>query len=117
MTRPATKTESLIGVVLCLISSNAALSEDLSDLYRITDGVSGSHVEYHPVKIPQSKEVLLAEIESPGKVTYFYMTDDSGGRFYRVLVLKVFWDDQKEPSSSPRKRADCIADGTAATRP
>lgn len=98
MTRPATKTKALVVVLSCLIFAEAALSQGLSNLYRITDAVSSSHVEYHPVKIPQGEEVLLAELQGPGKVTYFYVTDDSGGRFYRGLVLKVFWDDENEPS-------------------
>lgn len=71
------------------------------DIFRITDGTSDSHVEYHRFDIPRGKEVELANLQGPGKVTYFYITDDnqeSGEMFYPGLVLKVFWDDEKEPS-------------------
>lgn len=98
MTRSATRIQAIVAAFSCLIFANAAVGQGVSDLYRITGGVSDSHVEYHPVKIPQGKEVLLAEFQGPGKVTYFYITDDSGGKFHRGLVLKVFWDDEKEPS-------------------
>jgi hypothetical protein len=98
MTRPATKTGGILAIALCLLIANAAFGQSLSDLYRITDGVFGSHVEYHPIKIPQGKEALLAHLQGPGKVTYFYITDDSQGKFYPGLALEVFWDDEKEPS-------------------
>ena len=34
----------------------------------------------------------------PWQVTYFYITDDTQGRFFPGLVLKVLWDDEAEPS-------------------
>ncbi|MBA2526992.1 MAG: DUF2961 domain-containing protein, partial [Pyrinomonadaceae bacterium] len=68
------------------------------DLYRITEGVSDSHVEYHLTNIPKGKEVVLANLQGPGVVTYFYFTDEDKGALYPGLVLKVFWDDEKEPS-------------------
>src|ERR1035438_3598571 len=66
---------------LCLIVAQAAFGQGVSGLYRITDGVSGSHVEYHAVEIPQGKEISLAQLQGPGKVSYFYITDDSQGKF------------------------------------
>jgi hypothetical protein len=98
MTTRAPKTEAAVALFLCLIFADAALSQGLSGLYRITDGVSSSHVEYHVLKIPQGKDALLADLQGPGKVTYFYITDNSHGKFYRGLVLKALWDDEKEPS-------------------
>ncbi len=70
----------------------------MSDISKITGTTSDSHVEYHKFDIPKGTEVELANIEGPGKVTYFYITDDSGGKWHPGLVLKVYWDDANEPS-------------------
>jgi hypothetical protein len=70
----------------------------IGQLYRISNGVFDCHTEYHEIKIPSGGEIELANIKGPGKITYFYITDDSMGRFYSGLVLKIFWDDQKYPS-------------------
>lgn len=70
----------------------------MNDIYRISDAVFDSHVEYHKFDIPKGKEVPLAELKGPGKTTFFYITDDSGGNLYQGLVLKIFWDGEKEPS-------------------
>jgi hypothetical protein len=78
--------------------SSVAFAVGIQELYRITNGVSGSHVEYRQLTIPSGGEVLLADIQGPGKITYFYVTDNSQGRFYPGLVLKVFWDNEKDPS-------------------
>ena len=74
------------------------VAQDVSDLYRIADHVSQSHVEYHRVDIAQGKEALLADLKGPGKVTYLYITDDTQGHFFPGLILKVLWDDESEPS-------------------
>jgi len=42
--------------------------------------------------------MALAEFAGPGKVTYFYITDDTAGKWYPGLVLKVYWDGGKNPS-------------------
>jgi hypothetical protein len=78
--------------------AQAAAAQDLPGLYRITGAVSRSHVEYHQVVVPKGKEVVLADLKGPGKVTYWYITDDTGGRWYPGLVLKVFWDEESDPS-------------------
>ena len=57
-----------------------------------------AHMEYHEVKLPTGKEVVLGDLKGPGKVTYWYITDDSNGKFYPGLVLKVFWDGEAAPS-------------------
>lgn len=67
-------------------------------LYRITPAVSRTQVEYHQLTVPQGKEVVLADLQGPGKVTYFYLTDGAPVRFYAGLVLKIFWDNDAEPS-------------------
>ncbi len=82
---------------LFLVCAPAAHTQT-RDLYRITDGVSESHVEYHLTNIPKGKEVVLANLKGPGVVTYFYFTDEDKGALYPGLVLKVFWDEEKEPS-------------------
>jgi hypothetical protein len=55
-------------------------------------------VEYHRIEIAQGKEVLLADLKCPGKVSFFYITDDTQGKFFPGLVLKVVWNDEVEPS-------------------
>jgi hypothetical protein len=87
--------------VLCSVPAKAQLQE----LFRTTDGSFANHVEYHRVDLPPGKEFVLADISGPGKVTYFYYTDDSHahaidgtGFMYPGLVLQVFWDDAVEPS-------------------
>lgn len=75
-----------------------AAAQTVSDLYHINDGVTHSQMDFRPVLVPQGGEHILANLEGPGKVTYFYITDDRVGTWYPGLVLKVFWDDAKYPS-------------------
>ncbi len=70
----------------------------MQDIHRITDATFDSHVEYHKFDIPKGKEVQLADLKGPGKVTYFYITDNEEPKFTPGLVLKVYWDDETEPS-------------------
>jgi len=85
-----------IASVLALFESGAA--QDVARLYRITGGVSQSHVEYHQLAVAKGKEAVLAELKGPGKVAYWYITDNTGGKLYAGLVLKIFWDEETEPS-------------------
>ncbi len=73
-------------------------AQAVQDFYRITDAVSRNHMEYHPLAVPKGKETVLADLKGPGKVTYFYITDATQVHWYPGLVLKVFWDDETEPS-------------------
>lgn len=79
------------------------------ELYRLSPGQFANHLEYHDINLDPGKEIELANLEGPGLVTYFYFTDSSteafateqareSGNFYPGLVLKVYWDDEKEPS-------------------
>lgn len=77
----------------------------VQDLYKITDGKFGDHVEYHQVNLAPGQEIVLADISGAGKITYFYYTDDSNqhpaqgtGFMYPGLVLKAYWDNATEPS-------------------
>lgn len=92
-------------MVLALMTSNLFgwLPENLdaqatTDLYRINDGVTHSQVDFHQVLVPKGGEQALADLNGPGKVTYFYITDDTVGKWYPGLLLKIFWDDEKFPS-------------------
>ena len=76
----------------------SAIAQAVSDLYRITDGVTRSQMNFHQVVVPKGQEHVLAEFTGPGKVTYFYITDDTVGKWYPGLVLKVYWDDEHYPS-------------------
>jgi hypothetical protein len=69
-----------------------------SDLYRINNGVTHSQTDFHQISISKGAEKALIDFEGPGKVTYFYITDDTSGKWYPGLVLEVFWDDEKNPS-------------------
>jgi hypothetical protein len=95
----------ITGSVLCLAAAGfltllqgSAYAQAAAEMYRITDGVTDSQMNFHQVAVPKGREHVLADLKGPGKVTYFYITDDTVGRWYPGLVLKVFWDDEKNPS-------------------
>jgi hypothetical protein len=94
------KLKSFAGILAGTLVSATPFGQGqpVQDLYRITDGVSRNHVEYHQMTLARAKEALLADLKGPGKVTYFYITDDTQVHWYPGLVLKVFWDDETEPS-------------------
>jgi hypothetical protein len=75
-----------------------AAAQPLQDLYRITDGVSRNRMEYHQLQVPKGQEQVLADLKGPGKVTYFYITDDTQVKWYPGLVLRIFLDDESAPS-------------------
>ena len=84
---------------------NLVAAQDLSSLYQITEGVSDASVEFHEYVIKPGEEKVLTELAGPGKVTYFYITDDSlfhrtdtTGFAYPGLVLRVYWDWNEKPS-------------------
>ena len=85
-------------VILLAAQALPAAAQSPADLYRITDGVTRTRSEFRSVSIASGHEEVLADLESPGKVTYFYITDDTVGKWYPGLVLKVYWDDAPEPS-------------------
>jgi len=80
------------------LASSQATAQPLPDLYRITDGVSRNQMEYHQLQVPKGQEQVLADLKGPGKVTYFYITDDTQVKWYPGLVLKIFWDNEPTPS-------------------
>jgi hypothetical protein len=95
----------VLDIGLLAAFANVPSRAQVSDLYRITNGTFGSHVEYHNIDIPPGKEVVLADLAGPAKITYFYFTDsshfhptDGSGMLYAGLVLKVYWDNAAEPS-------------------
>ena len=98
MSKRASKIEAAAAICFCLVFAGAAFSQDLSGLYRITDGVSRCARRIPRRQNPPGKGNLPAQFQGPGKATYFYFTDDTGGKLYQGLVLKVFWDEEKEPS-------------------
>jgi len=104
--RAARETFASAVMVACVaaICSTPAKAQ-FQDLFRTTDGSFANHVEYHQVSLPPGKEFVMADVVGPGKITYFYITDDSNGHptdgtgfMYPGLVLEVFWDDAPEPS-------------------
>ena len=91
-------------LTLAAVSAPAARAQ-VNDIFRITDGTFANHTEYHRIDLRPGQEVSLADVAGPGKITYFYYTDnsykhgtDGSGALYAGLVLKVYWDDATEPS-------------------
>jgi hypothetical protein len=78
--------------------TSVASAQPVSELYRITPAVSRCQTEFHQVTIAKGQAQTLAELKGPAKITYFYITDDTQGRWYPGLVLKIFWDDEKNPA-------------------
>ena len=82
-----------LGIVAALAPAGLpGFAQQRGDWYRIGTGVSRSHVEYHETVVPKGKELVLADLKGPGKITYFYITPVSR------LALRIFWDDEKEAS-------------------
>lgn len=48
------------------------------------------------VRLPAGETVVLADIEGPGTISYFWITSDL--REFRRLVLRVWWDNEPTPS-------------------
>ncbi len=95
----------LVGACVLMVGISTRAQAQVQSIFRITDGSFANHVEYHTIDLPPGKEMVLADIEGPGKITYFYYTDDSHGHasvgsgfMYPGLVLEVFWDDAAAPS-------------------
>jgi len=95
----------LVGACVLAAGISTQAQAQLQSIFRITDGSFANHVEYHTIDLPPGKEMVLADIEGPGKITYFYYTDDSHGHasdgsgfMYPGLVLEMFWDDAAAPS-------------------
>jgi hypothetical protein len=95
----------LVGAWVLRAGFSTPAQAQFQGLFRITEGSFANHVEYHRIDLPPGKETVLADIAGPGKITYFYYTDDSFGQatqgtgfMFSGLVLEVFWDDAAEPS-------------------
>ena len=88
----------LIFIILAGWMVGKTAAQATTELYRITDGVTHTTMNFHQVVVPKGGEQVLAELKGPGKVTFFYITDDTVGRWYPGLLLKVFWDEEKFPS-------------------
>ncbi len=80
------------------LSARPSPSQSTAELFRITDASSRTLSDFRQISVPKGKETVIADIKGPGKVTYFYITDETAGKWYPGLVLKVYWDDAAEPS-------------------
>jgi len=83
---------------LLTLGDGAARSQSSAELFRITDGTSRTISGFHQMAVPMGGEVVLADAKGSAKVTNFYMTDDTVGKWYPGLILKIYWDEAKEPS-------------------
>lgn len=86
-----------VASLLVLLPGNV-VAQSASEMYHITDGVTRNQMNFHQVSVPKGREQVLADLKGPGKVTYFYITDDTVGKWYPGLIMKVFWDDEEYPS-------------------
>jgi len=96
---------ALVGACALTTVISTQVQAQVQGIFRITDGSFANHIEYHEIDLPPGREMVLADLVGPGKITYFYYTDDShahasegSGFMYPGLVLEVFWDDAAEPS-------------------
>ena len=99
---PAIRPIAIVKIILLasmfVLASANIKAQSVSGLYRITDGVTRNQMNFHTVTVLKGQESVLADFRGPGKVSYFYITDDTVGQWYPGLILKVFWDD--EPNAS-----------------
>ena len=79
-------------------AQGTARAQATADMYRINGGVTWTEMDFREMTVQKGREIVLADFKGPGKVTYFYITDDTMGKWYPGLVLKVFWDDETVPS-------------------
>ncbi len=93
-------TASILCLTLAFLGSygSTAHGQGVAGLHRITGGVSETTLQYRPFTLKAGAEEEIANLQGAGKVTYFYFTDNSGGKLDPALVLKVFWDGASEPS-------------------
>lgn len=89
---------TFLAAAALLAASSPLRAQAVTDLFRVTDGTSATQANFHHIGIPKGGEHVLADLEGPGKITYFYITDDTVGKWYPGLVLKIYWDDALEPS-------------------
>jgi len=98
VTAPARFLPMLVVAGLLILPQQYTAAQAISELYRVTGAVSSSRMDFRQITVPKGGELTLADLTGPGKVTYFYITDDTVGKWYPGLILKVFWDDEKFPS-------------------
>ncbi|MDO5552550.1 MAG: DUF2961 domain-containing protein [Planctomycetia bacterium] len=91
----------LCSIVLFSMALDSTLGQE-PPLYEIQNARFKSIQNYYQddvkLTVPKGEEVVIAEVDGPGLVTYFYFTDDSNGKWYSGLVLRVYWDGASEPS-------------------
>ena len=89
-------------MALCLLAIaglvNPTLAQNVAGLFRLENATSHFKSGFHQIEIAPGKEFVLADFAGPGKVTSFYISDDTRGHWYPGIVLKVFWDDSADPS-------------------
>ncbi|MCX8082538.1 MAG: DUF2961 domain-containing protein [bacterium] len=49
-------------------------------------------------RIEPGERKILAEIDGPGCITHIWMTQGGGTYLYREVLLKIYWDGEKNPS-------------------
>ena len=68
------------------------------NISKITDGVSQTNCSWGHVDLQPGEEKTLCEIDGPGALTYFYITDGPEFMTDEALVLRIYWDGNDFPS-------------------
>jgi hypothetical protein len=95
-----------VALIASLAFCNTVTAQSSDALYKIKDNQTGTITKWGDLFIPKNSEIEIANLEGPGMITQIALADgmprDSkdpdGVQFTRGLILKIFWDDAKEPS-------------------
>jgi hypothetical protein len=77
-----------------MLFAAAPVATQVTELYHISPATYVTKSDLLTVRIAPGAETVVADIQGSGKITYFYITYewDPG------VVLKIYWDGEKEPS-------------------
>lgn len=87
---------TIIAVVAATACTNN--SRQLGNISDLVDGTTQTNCSWGHIEIAPGQEYTIAEIEGPGSLQYFYITDGRGGITSRNLVLRIYWDGNSYPS-------------------
>ena len=77
---------------------------------------TGGNTDFLSFKAGETKE--LVRLDGPGVITHIYVTPGAGKAFLRNAVLRMYWDDEQNPSVEvPFGDFFCAATATRACSP
>lgn len=84
-----------------IVASVTAYSATDAQLYTHQPGTQGSAAKLGQ-NLPAGKSIVLADLEGPGVIRHIWMThpnrDDEGILAGRGVIIRAYWDGEKEPS-------------------